>query len=110
MGVLPVAGLRQKLREYGSFASVGFFPLGDRLGWVGAPKTTEEALMADATVKRVDEMESIFDGSFVRARAALGARSFGMNIINLPANWENYPEHDHVGPPSTTCRRRSTPR
>ena len=55
--------------------------------------------MADVTVKRVDEMEAVFDGTFVRARAALGARSFGMNIINLPPNWENYPEHDHVGAP-----------
>ncbi|MFN0155375.1 MAG: cupin domain-containing protein [Gaiella sp.] len=55
--------------------------------------------MTDVTVKRVDEMESVFEGSFVRARASLGARSFGMNIINMPPNWENYPEHDHAGPP-----------
>lgn len=55
--------------------------------------------MADVTVRRVDEMESIFGGSFVRARASLEARSFGMNIINMPPNWENYPEHDHAGAP-----------
>ena len=55
--------------------------------------------MADVTLKRVDEMETIFEGGFVRARASLGARSFGMNIINLPPNWDNYPEHDHVGSP-----------
>jgi hypothetical protein len=29
--------------------------------------------MADVTVKRVDQMESIWGGSFVRARASLGA-------------------------------------
>lgn len=55
--------------------------------------------MADVTVRRVEEMESIWGGSFVRARASLGARSFGMNIWNLPPNWEDYWEHDHVTPP-----------
>jgi uncharacterized cupin superfamily protein len=55
--------------------------------------------MADMTIKRVDEMESIWDGRFVRARASLGARSFGMNIWNLPANWDQNWEHDHVTPP-----------
>lgn len=55
--------------------------------------------MPDVTVKRVDEMKCVFEGSLVRARASLGARSFGMNIINMPPNWESYPEHDHVGPP-----------
>jgi hypothetical protein len=54
--------------------------------------------MADVTVKRVDEMESIWGGSFVRARAALGARSFGMNIRNFPPNFDEYWEHNHVDP------------
>ena len=44
--------------------------------------------MADVTVKRVEEMESIWGGSFVRARASLGASSFGMNIWNFPPNWD----------------------
>jgi uncharacterized cupin superfamily protein len=55
--------------------------------------------MADMTIKRVDEMESIWDGRFVRARASLGASSFGMNIWNLPPNWDQNWEHDHVTPP-----------
>ena len=55
--------------------------------------------MTDVTIKRVDEMESIWDGRFVRARASLGARSFGMNIWNLPPNWDQNWEHDHVTPP-----------
>lgn len=55
--------------------------------------------MADMTIKRIDEMESIWDGRFVRARASLGARSFGMNIWNLPPNWDQNWEHDHVTPP-----------
>jgi len=56
--------------------------------------------MPDLTIKRVGEMESIWDGRFVRARASLGARSFGMNIWNLPPNWDQNWEHDHVTPPA----------
>lgn len=56
--------------------------------------------MPDLTIKRVEEMESIWDGRFVRARASLGARSFGMNIWNLPPNWGENWEHDHVTPPA----------
>ena len=55
--------------------------------------------MADVTVKRVEQMESIWGGTFVRARASLGARSFGMNIWNCPPNWDQYWEHNHVDPP-----------
>ena len=54
--------------------------------------------MADVTVKRVDEMESIWGGSFVRPRASLAASSFGMNIWNGPPNWESW-EHNHADPP-----------
>jgi len=32
----------------------------------------------------------------VRARASLGVTSFGMQIENLPAHSESYPEHDHA--------------
>lgn len=56
--------------------------------------------MADVTVKRLDEMESIWGGSFVRARASLEASSFGMNIWNVPAGWESW-EHSHAEPPVT---------
>ena len=56
--------------------------------------------MPDVTIKRVDEMESIWGGSFVRARASLGASSFGMNIWNVPAGWESW-EHSHAEPPVT---------
>jgi mannose-6-phosphate isomerase-like protein (cupin superfamily) len=51
--------------------------------------------MSDYTVKRIDEMEAVFRGAFKRARAELGVESFGMQIIDMPANYENYPEHDH---------------
>jgi hypothetical protein len=53
--------------------------------------------MADYTVKRFDEMEPIFGGFFLRARASLGVTSFGMQVMNLPPNsGELHPYHDHV--------------
>jgi mannose-6-phosphate isomerase-like protein (cupin superfamily) len=52
--------------------------------------------MSDYAVKRIDEMEAIYRGAFKRARAELGVESFGMQIIDMPPNYENYPEHDHL--------------
>ena len=51
--------------------------------------------MADFTVKRVDEMEAVYAGAFIRARASLGADSFGMQVIEMPPNTDAYPQHDH---------------
>jgi mannose-6-phosphate isomerase-like protein (cupin superfamily) len=53
--------------------------------------------MADYAVKRIDEMEAIYAGAFKRARAELGISSFGMQVIDMPANAHQYPEHDHAG-------------
>ena len=52
--------------------------------------------MSTHTVKKIDEMEAVYLGAFKRARAELGVESFGMSIIDLPPNFENYPEHDHA--------------
>jgi mannose-6-phosphate isomerase-like protein (cupin superfamily) len=52
--------------------------------------------MADYTAKRIDEMEAGFGGGFVKARAELGVTSFGMQVIQLPPNFTEYPEHDHA--------------
>src|SRR5712692_3367270 len=51
--------------------------------------------MGRYTVKRIDDMEAIFGGSFRRAGAELGVESFGMQVFDMPPNFENYPEHDH---------------
>ena len=51
--------------------------------------------MAGHTVKKIDEMEGIYLGAFKRARAELGVESFGMQIIDMPPNYDKYPEHDH---------------
>jgi mannose-6-phosphate isomerase-like protein (cupin superfamily) len=52
--------------------------------------------MADYAVKRIDEMEAIYAGSFKRARAELGIGSFGLQVIDVPPNADQYPEHDHA--------------
>ena len=51
--------------------------------------------MADYTIKRVDEMEEIFDGAVARARASLGVSAFGMQLLSLPPSWDGYPNHNH---------------
>ena len=51
--------------------------------------------MGEYTVMRIDDMEGIYGGAFKRARASVGARSFGMQVIDLPPNVDQYPEHDH---------------
>jgi mannose-6-phosphate isomerase-like protein (cupin superfamily) len=52
--------------------------------------------MADYTAKRIDEMEAGFGGGFVKARAELGVGAFGMQVMRLPPDFGDYPEHDHV--------------
>jgi hypothetical protein len=51
--------------------------------------------MSDYAVKRIDEMDAAYLGAFKRARAELGVESFGMQVIDLPPNFDQYPEHNH---------------
>ncbi len=53
--------------------------------------------MADYTSKQIDEMEAAFGGGLKKARAELGVASFGMQVVDLPPNYTDYPEHDHEG-------------
>lgn len=52
--------------------------------------------MADVTVKRVEDFEAIFGGGFRRVRAGLGVTSMGIAVMDLPANFADYPEHDQA--------------
>ena len=52
--------------------------------------------MSDYTLTPIDEIEGVVFGSFKRARAQLGVESFGMQVLDLPPNASQYPEHDHV--------------
>jgi mannose-6-phosphate isomerase-like protein (cupin superfamily) len=61
------------------------------------PRTLEEEEeMGEYAVKKIDEMEAVYLGAFKRARAELGVESFGLQVIDLPPDFENYPEHDHA--------------
>jgi uncharacterized cupin superfamily protein len=51
--------------------------------------------MADITVKRLEDFETIFGGGFRRVRAGLGVSSFGVAVMDLPPGFAEYPEHDH---------------
>jgi hypothetical protein len=52
--------------------------------------------MADYTAKRINDMEAAYGGGFVKARAELGVTAFGMQVIQLPPDFGDYPEHDHA--------------
>ena len=52
--------------------------------------------MADYTAKNIDDMEAGFGGGFIKARAEVGVTSFGMQIIRMPPDFADYPEHDHT--------------
>jgi hypothetical protein len=52
--------------------------------------------MGDYTAKQIGEMEAGYGGGFVKARAELGVTAFGMQVIQLPPDFGDYPEHDHA--------------
>src|SRR4051794_17353911 len=51
--------------------------------------------MPGYAVKKIDEMEAIYGGAFKRARAEMGVEAFGLAVMDLPPQLEQYPEHDH---------------
>jgi quercetin dioxygenase-like cupin family protein len=50
--------------------------------------------MAGYTAARISEIDSIFGGVFIRARGALGVKSFGMQVLEIPPNGA-WAEHNH---------------
>jgi hypothetical protein len=67
-----------------------------RLAASTPPQATTGGKMADFTIRRTDDMEAIFDGIVHRARASLGVTSMGMQVMDFPAGWQGYPNHDHT--------------
>lgn len=47
-------------------------------------------------IKTIDELESIHHGAVKLAGAELGIQSFGMQVLDLPSGFSDYPEHDHA--------------
>ena len=61
----------------------------------------KDATTKDITVKRIEELDGFQSkpGSpkhFLYAGRGLGVTSWGMNVLNLPPNHRDYPEHDHM--------------
>lgn len=54
--------------------------------------------MSEVSVKSLGEIDSMsHEGmTMTRIREGLGISSFGINVIDLPAGNEAYPEHDHA--------------
>jgi mannose-6-phosphate isomerase-like protein (cupin superfamily) len=53
--------------------------------------------MTNYTAKNINDMQAGFGGGFIKARAELGVTSFGLQVVRLPADFGDYPEHDHAG-------------
>jgi mannose-6-phosphate isomerase-like protein (cupin superfamily) len=49
----------------------------------------------DVTVAAIEEMDPIHGGLARRARAQLGVTAWGMQVLTLPPNWQDYPNHNH---------------
>lgn len=47
-------------------------------------------------IKAIDEMQSIHHGAVKLAGAELGVESFGVQVLDFPAGFADYPEHDHA--------------
>ncbi len=52
--------------------------------------------MADYTAKQLKDMQTGFGGGFVKVRAELGVSAFGIQVIQLPPDFGDYPDHDHA--------------
>jgi quercetin dioxygenase-like cupin family protein len=52
--------------------------------------------MAAYAIKHIDEMEATWGGAFKLARAELGVDAFGLQVIDMPPNIDQFPEHDHA--------------
>lgn len=57
--------------------------------------------MSDVTVKQFKDLDGYQEKPkgpkrFLYAGKGLGVKAWGLNILNLPAGWKDYPEHDHT--------------
>jgi mannose-6-phosphate isomerase-like protein (cupin superfamily) len=52
--------------------------------------------MGAYTTSSIEEMESIHHGAVKLAGAELRVESFGVQVLDFPATFDGYPEHDHA--------------
>lgn len=48
------------------------------------------------TLTQIDELPAINHGAVKLAGDALGVQTFGLQVLDLPAGFSDYPEHDHT--------------
>src|SRR5919198_230411 len=58
--------------------------------------SSEEEAMNGFTMRRIDELTAINHGALKLAGDELGVESFGLQVLDLPAEFADYPEHDHA--------------
>jgi mannose-6-phosphate isomerase-like protein (cupin superfamily) len=46
--------------------------------------------------KQIDDLSSIMHGAVKLAGDELGVESFGLQVLDFPAGFDAYPEHDHA--------------
>lgn len=51
--------------------------------------------MSGYTFKEIEELAAIHDGLVKLAGAELEVESFGLQVLDFPAGFAHYPEHDH---------------
>ncbi len=52
--------------------------------------------MSHYAIKPIDELETIHHGAVKLAGDDLGVRSFGIQVLEFPGGFSDYPEHDHA--------------
>src|SRR3984893_16335037 len=66
-------------------------------GWAATlPASTDQGGSMSYTIKTIDKLESIHHGAVKLAGAELGIESFGMQVLDFPAGFSGYREHDHA--------------
>jgi mannose-6-phosphate isomerase-like protein (cupin superfamily) len=48
------------------------------------------------TLRQIDELPAIMHGAVKLAADELGVRSFGLQVLDLPPGFPDYPAHDHA--------------
>ena len=48
------------------------------------------------TLRQIDELPAILHGAVKLAADELGIRSFGLQVLDLPPGFPDYPAHDHA--------------
>jgi mannose-6-phosphate isomerase-like protein (cupin superfamily) len=56
----------------------------------------EEVAMEMFTIRRIEDLPAINHGAVRLAGDELGVESFGLQVLDLPPDFAEYPEHDHA--------------